>query len=561
MKRRRIGSGAALTAIVVLSAVLSVALGCAAEDGARGAPEATSTPPNVVVSEVRREGVFLDLPTAAEREAVAQRLQTRGLHVAPSEAESASVLRHAADFGDGMVLLVSWAAVVHQRHDVFEVSLDDVRRALLGEVTDWSELGGSERPIAVVIPEEDRAAVAAALGVEPDALMGDAAPLEVAIELAASTPGSLTLVKPEALRPGVLALVVDGHDPYRDPAAASPLRLARVVEGEPAETEAVRAALAADAPADFDPVGFLATGELIPVRCTHAALERVGRIDAMFDGTREHLRAADLTVMALEVPLTDLGSPSPCVRTFNLNGSPEVVGAAAAAGVDVMPAIGNHMKDCYDGCSGAQAMLDTLDRIRDAGMTAFGSGEDLDAAREPAVVEVGGVSFAFVGFDDIASGFYAAAEGIPGTSPLDFATLAEDVEAAAALADHVVVAFSWGVEYVADPTPRQQEAAAIALEAGATLVVGNHPHWVQAVDAREDTLIAYALGNFVFDQDWSIETQQGAVLDVGFTPDRIIGWRLRPIFIYDEHRPEFLDPAGEGAPILERTWEASDRLP
>jgi len=535
------------------------ALGCTAEQGV-AAP--TSTPPDVVVSEVRREGVFLDLPTIAERESVGERLETSGQRVAASEAESTTVLRAADNGEDGAILVASWAAIVHQRHDVFDVSLEDVRRALLAEVADWSEVGGSDGPILLVLPEEDRDAIAAALEVEPGDLAGEFVPFDSVLERVASTPGALSLVKPEALRPGVLALVIDGHDPYRDSVAASPLRLARVVQGESAEAAAVRTALAPSGrPVDFDPVGFLATGELIPVRCTQAALERVGRIDAMFDGTREQLRAADLTVMALEVPLTDLGAPSPCVRTFNLNGSPDVVAAAAEAGVDVMPAIGNHMKDCYDGCSGAEAMLDTLDRLREAGIVPFGAGEDLDAAREPAVVEAGGVTFAFVGFDDIASGFYAAAEGIPGTSPLDFETLASDVEAAAALADHVVVAFSWGIEYQADPTPRQQEAAAIALEAGATLVVGNHPHWVQAVDSREETLIAYALGNFVFDQDWSTETQQGAVLEVGFTPERIIGWRLRPVFIYDEHRPEFLDPAGEGAPILERTWEASDRLP
>ena len=545
------------SALITLTAAW-IALACTSE----AEPTATPARPEVTVSEVRRAGVFVDVPTAAERDALAERLTTAGQSVAPSAAESVAALRTVEASAEGAVVLASWSAIAHQRQDVFEVSVDDIRAALLGEVSDWSALGGSERPITVVVPDDARGDIAAALGVEPEALAGEALPVEQVLETVASTSGALGLVPAESLRPGVLAIVVDGHDPYRDPAADSPLRLSRTIEGDAAAVEAARSALGWSGEAvDFDPVGFLATGELIPVRCTNAALERVGRIDAMFDGTREHLQAADLTVMALEVPLTDLSAPSPCVPTFNLNGSPEVVTAAAEAGVDVMPAVGNHMKDCYDGCSGAAAMLDTLERLRDAGITPFGSGEDLDAAREPAVVEVGGVTFAFLGFDDIASGFYAAAEGIPGTSPLDFATLAADVEAATALADHVVVAFSWGIEYQADPTERQQEAAAIALQAGATLVVGNHPHWVQALDSREDTLIAYALGNFVFDQDWSTETQQGAVLDVGFTPERILGWRLRPVFIYDEHRPEFLDPAGDGAPILERTWEASDRLP
>ena len=77
----------------------------------------------------------------------------------------------------------------------------------------------------------------------------------------------------------------------------------------------------------------------------------------------------------------------------------------------------------------------------------------------------------------------------------------------------------------------------------------------------DGALIVYALGNFVFDQGWSVATTQGMVVEAGFTRDALIGYRLRPIAIRDLYRPEFVDPAGEGAPILDRVWAAADRLP
>ena len=84
---------------------------------------------------------------------------------------------------------------------------------------------------------------------------------------------------------------------------------------------------------------------------------------------------------------------------------------------------------------------------------------------------------------------------------------------------------------------------------------------MQAVELLDDAVVVYALGNFVFDQAWSVPTTQGMVLEAGFTRDRLLGFRLRPLVIRDRYRPELVDPAGEGAPILHRVWEATDRLP
>lgn len=365
------------------------------------------------------------------------------------------------------------------------------------------------------------------------------------------------LVPAAALDPRVRALTVDGHDPYRDPWSASPLVDARTVAGPNAES--VTAALGRTERALADPVGFLATGELIPARCVTARVADLeDGYDVIFDGTRQRIGAADLAMAHWEPAIVD-DTPTPCTPTFNMSTLPEAAHAAARAGIDVALAVGNHVGDCWTGCSYIAAVQQTVAHLRDAGLVVAGAGDTLDEARQPALVTVDGITFAFLGYDEIAWAHYGARADTPGTAHADLDGLADDVRAAAELADHVVVGFSWGVEYVAEPSPRQREAARTAIEAGASLVVGNHPHWVQATEWIEDGFVAYGLGNFIFDQDWSVETTQGAVLEVGFTADRILGVRLRPTAIRQQHLVELLDPAaGEGPVILDQIWRATD---
>ena len=472
--------------------------------------------------------------------------------------------------GGSSHVIETWVAVAHQRRDVLELSADDVRRIFLLEIRDWAELGGTPQPIELFVPAEHAETMLRAF---PRGAAGaEQLPVAEIPDLVAATPGAFALLPLEALQPGILALVVDSHDPYRDPPGESPLRLERWVRAtNPVDEDRIAAlvgfATSDLAPAASDPVGVLATGELIPARCTDAVLESIGDFGAMFDGTRDLLRGADLTVMPLEVTLTDLSPPTPCISTFVLQGRAEVVDAVAAAGIDVMITAGNHAMDCWSGCPRGEALLDTLARLDAAGIAHAGAGADIAAARSPAIVEVDGVRFAVLGYDSIAA-YYAAGDASPGTAPLDLATLAGDVSAAAAQADHVIVGFGWGIEYTADPTAQQREAAGVAVAAGASIVVGNHPHWVQAVEVIDGAVVVYALGNFVFDQSWSVPTTQGMVLEVGVTRDRLLGFRLRPIVIRGDpaarrglYRPDLVDPAREGAPIMRRVWDASDRLP
>ena len=469
-------------------------------------------------------------------------------------------------------VLARWVAITDQRRDVLDLTRDDVLAILGGEVRDWSELGGAPQPIRVYLPASQAARIVDSLGVSSSVLGAGLVLDDELVDRVAGTPGAFALVAPEELRLGVLAVTVDGHDPYRDPAADSPLRRARWVRAPtPAATAALAAVAALNEAPTFDPAGMLVTGELLPVRCSNFMLELLDDYGAMFDGVRHATTAADITVSSLESSLTALGTPSPCLETFVLQGSPRSVDAIAEAGIDVVFPIGNHIGDCWGGCASALVIRDTLSRLHEAGVATAGAGENLAAARTPALITVdtarGPVRFAFLGYDSMAPWFHAT-EHATGSAPMEQASIVEDVAAALEVADHVVVGANWGVEYRSDPNAFQRNMAGIAIDAGAALVVGNHPHWVQAVEHFDNALVSYAGGNFVFDQDWSEETAQSLVIELGFTAERLLGYRIRPVVVRGDegeldwiYRPEFVDPAGEGRPILDRIWDAQDRLP
>ena len=471
-----------------------------------------------------------------------------------------------------MVILARWAAITDQRRDVLDLTYGEVRRILRGQVLDWSELGGSEQPISVVLPGSQASAISEALQIPLDELNATFVSDERLAALISSTPGSFALIEPERLRLGLLALTVDGHDPYQDPARHSPLRLLQWVKARTTTDAVERLSERGVAVAGkFDPVGMAMTGELLPVRCTNHVLSILDDYEAMFDGVRDTLLEADIAVAPLEHPLVASEELTPCVETVIFSGSHRAVPAMANAGIDVVLTVGNHMMDCWNGCSGVAALYETLERLRAEGMITAGAGKNLEAARAPALIEVktahGVVSFAFLGYDIIAP-WYHAEEDQPGTAPLEEEYVRPDVSAATKLADHVLVGVNWGVEYVSNPVAYQRELGGVAMEAGATFLFGNHPHWVQAIEHFGDQLVAYSFGNFIFDQNWSIATTQGMLMELGFTKDRLLGYRVRPVVIRAHsnqlpwlYRPEFVDPAGEGRPIMSRIWNATDRLP
>jgi poly-gamma-glutamate capsule biosynthesis protein CapA/YwtB (metallophosphatase superfamily) len=136
--------------------------------------------------------------------------------------------------------------------------------------------------------------------------------------------------------------------------------------------------------------------------------------------------------------------------------------------------------------------------VRRYGMTAVGAGGSLAAAARPRVVRRLGLRVAFVGFSNILPASFFAGPRRAGTQPASVPAIRRGVRHARRVADVVVATFHWGGERAGRPEGRQVAFASAALRAGATAVIGAHPHVLQPIRRRGRRLVAYSLGNFVF---------------------------------------------------------------
>ena len=218
------------------------------------------------------------------------------------------------------------------------------------------------------------------------------------------------------------------------------------------------------------------------------------------------LRVADVAIANLECAISARGEPAPKEYTFR--GHPAATAGLRNAGIDAVSLANNHSLDF-----GADAFLDTIRHLRRNGVEPFGGGRDLAAAHRAVTRTAGGLRLAFLGYSDVRPAGFDATSATPGTARADL-PMVDDIRRARRTADVVVVYFHWGEELAGTPDTRQRSFAATALAAGATVVLGAHPHVLQPVERTRRRLVAWSLGNFVFAARSAGTTETG-ILTVG----------------------------------------------
>lgn len=301
------------------------------------------------------------------------------------------------------------------------------------------------------------------------------------------------------------------------------------------------------------------TGVIVPARCVQAAIDARGDNDYPYDEVREIISAADLAVGTLNATISDYPPHTGCVPTYVLVGDSGNADALARAGFDVMSVATNHIKNCGLGNCGDRAFLDTLENLRRVGISPVGAGLDHDEAMQPVVVELNGVRFGIVSLGHIEPMVFAG-EHSPGIAILDEENLRAAIAAAREVSDVVIAMPHWGPEDSTAPGWWQLALAEVAVDAGADLVVGNHTHVVQAYEEIDGVMVFYGLGNFVFDQEWPPENQQGVILSVDFEGSSMVGYEFIPTHVDTDGTVHLAEPA-EAAEILDRIEAASRVIP
>lgn len=221
-----------------------------------------------------------------------------------------------------------------------------------------------------------------------------------------------------------------------------------------------------------------------------------------------HLAGADISFLNLESPFSDRGRPADKGMVFKTE--PGMIAGLRLAGIDVVSTANNHARDC-----GPYGLEFTLNWLARHGIATAGTGMTEEESRAGAVLDRNGVQFGFLAYTyDQSNGNHPDPD--PRVAMLDVERMREDVAAMKSRADVVIVSMHAGEEYRPKPNPAQIRFAHAAIDAGARIVAGHHPHVVQPVEEYGEGVILYSLGNLIFDQFHREETQRGLLAEVTF---------------------------------------------
>jgi poly-gamma-glutamate synthesis protein (capsule biosynthesis protein) len=267
----------------------------------------------------------------------------------------------------------------------------------------------------------------------------------------------------------------------------------------------------------------------------------------LLEPIRPILGQSDLTVLNLESPLTDTAYFSvrdarPTVyhttKDYVFSSDTSAVGALKRMGVDVVDIGNNHLYDLLE--SGLQSTISALEA---EGMQHFGGGTNEASAWAPVIMNVKGQRVAFIGCTTIK-------QPIPPATANDISFVAsdalgkggaafcEELQLHAAIirakleADIVIAMIHGGYEYARQPSNQMARLTTAARNAGATLVINHHPHVIGGFSWDPQSLVAWSMGNFVFDQDvWP--TFESYLLTVYLKNGKIIRAFADPLMIED----------------------------
>jgi len=410
------------------------------------------------------------------------------------------------------------ALVVHPTRAAADVGVSAARRVVARGATRWSAIdqsGGRMR----VVSFEDRSA-------------------RTVLRQVRASRNVLGIVPADAVDARVRVLTVGGRHPLRDPKAY------------PLEVESER------------PVPTVTTmtvvGDIMVARRVGQAIANDPR--RPFRPLAKRLTGADITVGNLESTLSTDGSPTQGGDSFGAR--PRVLRGLDLAGFDLVSLANNHVGDYGD-----RAMRQTFTRLRAADLDYVGAGRTLAEARRPVVITRDGVRVGFIGTESIgetpAAGRSRAGTNRlnmpPRTGPLDRAALrriAGDIRRLKQRVDTVVVIPHWGTQYTHRAEPRPRPAARAFAAAGADLVLGGHPHWVQGWEQEGSTVVVHSLGNFIFDMDFQVKTREGIFVEVVLWDGEVKAVEPVPYTIHDGFTPR-LARGSRAASILGDVWSNS----
>ncbi|MEK7539294.1 MAG: CapA family protein [Patescibacteria group bacterium] len=224
------------------------------------------------------------------------------------------------------------------------------------------------------------------------------------------------------------------------------------------------------------------------------------------------LKESDIVFANLEGVASDQGSDTHNLYSFRMD--PSAIPALKGAGINILSVANNHIGDW-----GRLAYIDTLSRLKENEILYTGGGQNKIEAETPTIIEKYRMKIGFLGFSDKGPNYMVADAEKAGILLASDPNFDEIIKNASKQVDYLVVTFHFGEEYQTKHNARQEYLAHRAVDDGAKIIIGSHPHVIEDTEVYKNSYIAYSLGNFIFDQSWSKPTMQGMLLQIKLNRD------------------------------------------
>ncbi len=282
-------------------------------------------------------------------------------------------------------------------------------------------------------------------------------------------------------------------------------------------------------------VEIVAVGDILLSRGLESKIGKFGA-DYPFANVSGTLSGADLAFGNLENPLT--GKCKKAEKRYQFQADPSSAKILSNAGFDVLSLANNHSLDCGD-----VGLFQTIQNLTDNNLQAIGVAENTANIQSPVYFEKKGIKIGFLAFTAIRPDLKRSV--YPNLAIADPKLIARSIAETRKHAAVVVVSFHWGTEYASRPNTEQIELANIAVEAGADVILGHHPHVLQGFSvfqnegSKRRSFIAYSLGNFVFDSPKSLiaKTAESVILKIRVGENGFVSAEAIPVLI-ENYRPE-----------------------